>query len=124
MNLIEGSLVDNHGNLGLMTKQGILPIEKEKAHVLQKAGYFGKDIVIGIRPEEVRLIDDTKESVTVVVSEILGSESYLYFEEYGQTLCIHTNNRTDIKRGDQIAYTFNWDNVHVFDAVSTKRIKL
>ena len=94
------------------------------------AGYIGKPIVFGIRPEDVQdtLVVTNPEAgrtieVKVEVSEPMGSETYLYLTT-GATAFIARVNPTDRFEADQkIKVTIKLENVHLFDGTTEKVLK-
>lgn len=94
------------------------------------AGYIGKPVVFGIRPEDVQdtLVVANPEAgrtieVKVEVSEPMGSETYLYLTT-GATAFIARVNPTDRFETDQkIKVTIKLENVHLFDGTTEKVLK-
>lgn len=84
--------------------------------------YEGKEVIIGIRPED---IDDNSEyiqqhpdsvvEVDVDVTELMGAETYLYVKCAGQDLIARVEPTTTAKQGDKIKIAFEADRIHVFD---------
>ena len=76
--LKDGKITDDGNNFTLTVPGGCLKVLKDK-------GYDGKEIVFGIRPEDIHsepaFLETFPESVVnaeVVVSELLGADSQLY----------------------------------------------
>ncbi|MFA6960050.1 MAG: sn-glycerol-3-phosphate ABC transporter ATP-binding protein UgpC [Opitutaceae bacterium] len=94
------------------------------------AGYVGKPIIFGIRPEDVQdtltlTNPDASRTieVKVEVSEPMGSETYLYLTT-GATSFIARVNPTDRFEADQkIKVTLKLENVHLFDPATEKVLK-
>ena len=64
-----------------------ITLPKEKGEALEKGGYVGKEVTLGIRPEDLH--DDEASlaaaqgsviTATVRVYEMLGAEVFLYFD--------------------------------------------
>lgn len=123
MNLIQGELLVQGDQGGLRVKEEFIPFDKELTSYLEELGYVGKEIIIGFRPEDILLKENSSIQIEVSVCEMLGSESHLYGEAYGKVMSIRVNDRTDIKRGDTIGLEFDWKKVHLFDGESLIRIK-
>ncbi|HFI0267638.1 TPA: ABC transporter ATP-binding protein [Streptococcus suis] len=97
--------------------------------VLSENGYIGKEIIFGIRPEDISadLISSTTFpnatiETEVVVSELLGSDSILYCNtnniEFSARVAAHDHRQA----GEKIRLAFNISKGHFFDLQSEKRI--
>ena len=91
--------------------------------------YEGKEIVLGVRPEDIYLKEDvgtyiaSKEfALEADVSELLGHELIVYGFINGQRIIIKTKSKFDIKVGDVKNYIVDESKIHFFDPESTNRI--
>jgi multiple sugar transport system ATP-binding protein len=120
--LNNGVISDGHG-LKLRIPEG-------RNKVLVDKGYEGKQLVFGIRPEDINseqvAIDASPESTVrseVVVSELLGAETMLY-TRIGDTEFISKVDARDFHRpGETIDLAFNLNKAHFFDKDSEDVIK-
>ena len=87
---------------------------------LQK--YFGKEVILGIRPEDLHddevFIANKPEAVVnayVEVTEQLGSETFLYLQISGKAFTAKVNQRSTAKLGDTIKIAFDTNKLHIFD---------
>ena len=91
--------------------------------------YKDKDIVLGIRPEDVYLTTDNvanpsnKISLKCDISELLGRELIIYNYIGNQKFIIKTMSRDDITSEMNVEYVLDMNRVHFFDKETTKRIK-
>ncbi len=130
MNFIEGAFEYKNKQLGIRTVDGlILPLTKEKARNAQeRADVAGKGVVVGIRPEHLRIVKE--EEVPVAISgevdvyEMLGSEAIVYVRQPGKEKRIVAKVEADvnIKPGDWIRLAVDLDKLHVFDKMTGKTI--
>ena len=85
--------------------------------------YIGKEVYMGIRPEN---ISDEEEVVagsnavidcSVEVTELMGSETYLYLSTSGkdENIIARVNPRTTSRAGQQIKVAFDVNHLHFFD---------
>ena len=91
------------------------------------AGHVGKDIVFGIRPEDV---EDTQVlenpdpgstcEVTVEVSEPMGSETYLYLATGASSFIARVRPTDRFEVGQKVKVTFKLEAAHFFDAETEK----
>lgn len=108
-----------------------LRIPEGRNKVLVEKGYEGKQLIFGIRPEDINseqvAIDASPESTVhseVVVSELLGAETMLY-TKIGETEFISKVDARDYhKPGEMIDLAFNINKAHFFDKETEEVIKL
>lgn len=107
-----------------------LRIPEGRNKLLVEKGYEGKEVVFGIRPEDIHseqvVIDSAPESTVhseVVVSELLGAETMLYCL-IGDTEFVSKVDARDFhKPGEHIDLAFNINDAHFFDKESELVIK-
>jgi multiple sugar transport system ATP-binding protein len=77
----------------------------------------GKAVTVGVRPHDVRLVDD-KEGAPLEVSiiEALGAESYAHGTIAGAPFVARLDASADVKKGQRILVVF--DHMHLFDKKS------
>ncbi len=97
-----------------------IAIPEGKAGAL--ADYVGKEVVMGIRPEDIH--DDeaflsTYPNATVdafvEVTEMMGAETYLYLQIEGNTFTARVNARSTSKADDTVKVGFDVNRLHFFD---------
>jgi multiple sugar transport system ATP-binding protein len=92
------------------------------------AGVLGKEVVVGIRPEDIdagqlatqdgHLPVDTR----VEVVEFLGNEFQLHLSAGGQTFVARVDTRTQTQPGASLRVGFDKSKLHVFDAQTQEAI--
>ena len=132
MNFIEAKLLkegENYlvefGSEDTKTRAGVkykiqLPTSKNKDNCLE--AYAGKEIIMGIRPENVHneedLIEIHKDGVVeadVEVTELMGAETYLYMNCEGQAINARVSPTNTARPGDKIKIAFETAKIHLFD---------
>ncbi|MCR5428541.1 MAG: sn-glycerol-3-phosphate ABC transporter ATP-binding protein UgpC [Lachnospiraceae bacterium] len=129
MNFID-SVVGREGDKVTLTFGSTTIVVPElKAKRLIDAGYEGKTVVLGIRPEDVKdeemFISQSPESVVDVavrVYELLGAEVFLYLDVDQFEITARVNPRTTARPGDQIRVAFDLSKMHIFDKESEQVI--
>ncbi|MDR0921841.1 MAG: sn-glycerol-3-phosphate ABC transporter ATP-binding protein UgpC [Lactobacillales bacterium] len=107
-----------------------IAIPEGQAKVLTQLGYEGKEVIFGIRPEDINseqlAIDTFPDAVVkaeVVVSELLGAESMLY-SKVGETEFVSKVDARDYHSpGATLEVVFNVNKGHFFDKETTKAIE-
>ena len=127
MNFINGHL-DDEGHF--ITGKTKIKIPKAKWDNLKEQGYENKEIIFGIRPEDIHdenLVKETyPDAVTdfkVDVAELLGSETNITAQFEGQTVIARVDARTDIAINDTIELVFDMNKSHFFDTETSQRIR-
>ncbi len=93
-------------------------------------GYVGKDVVFGLRPEDIH--DPKYEAPGIVaeqvegaveVTELMGNEIFVFFKSGDHDYVGRIDPRTDFKMGDNIRATFNMANMHIFDKETEQSVR-
>ena len=97
-----------------------LPAEKANDPVVKD--YLGKDVVMGIRPESIHdepmylsSMPDSVIECDVEVTELMGSEIYLYLVSNEQNMTARVSARSTARAGDVIKIAIDMSRVHFFD---------
>ena len=116
-----GKLTNNEG-LNMDLPEG-------KAKLLKEQGYEGKEVILGIRPEDIQASNLAQQAypnqtieAEVVVSELLGAETMLYLKA-GSTEFVSRVEARDFRNpGEKITVALNLNKSHFFDAQTEHRI--
>ena len=89
--------------------------------------YVNKDIILGIRPEDVLLTNNKNDKnvleVTSEISELLGTETIIYGMINNQSINIKTQEEIDSKLQKVFYCTLRLEKAHLFDIETTKAIR-
>ncbi|CAM3647912.1 ABC transporter ATP-binding protein [Mesobacillus zeae] len=126
MNFLSGKLVDGQ----FVTGETSIAVPEGKMKVLRSQGYIGKNITLGIRPEDlhdeplfIEASKGTSVKMHVDVAELLGAETMVYSSIEGQDIVARIDSRTDIQPGEDIELAFDMNKAHFFDAETELRIR-
>ena len=127
MNFFTGTLLESKINIGHVS----ITIPERKMNDLREQGYVDKEIIMGIRPEDLHdesaFIEPSKGSiidVKIEVTELLGAETILYSQIEGQPLIARIDPRSDVKPGQVLTLAIDMNKVHFFDHKTENRIHL
>ncbi|MDR2506343.1 MAG: sn-glycerol-3-phosphate ABC transporter ATP-binding protein UgpC [Oscillospiraceae bacterium] len=124
MNLFNVKLVKEGGDIWAVFGDNKILIPKGKVAKFTDESYIGKDVVMGIRPENIHdeqvfiaSQPNSVISVKVEVVELLGSETFLYLKASGKdtNVIARVNPRTPTRSGDTIPVAFDTNHLHFFD---------
>lgn len=122
--MLKDGQITNHQGLTLEIPEG-------KYKVLKEKGYEGKEIVFGIRPEDIHgeqiILASTPDAVLttkVVVSELLGAETMLYGMIDDTEFVAKVDARDFHKPGSSVDLAFDLNKAHFFDVASEEVITL
>ncbi|KRM27355.1 sn-glycerol-3-phosphate ABC transporter ATP-binding protein UgpC [Schleiferilactobacillus harbinensis] len=126
MNFFNGHLKDGYISNG----QGLhLRVPDGRLKVLMDQGYNDKDLVLGVRPEDIhaeeafiKTFPDATAKTEVVVSELLGAESMLYARVDQTEFVARVDARDYHKPGDTVTMAFDLNKAHFFDKETTDAI--
>ena len=106
-----------------------LKVPEGALKVLRDKGYEGKELIFGIRPEDVNaepaFLETFPESVvkaTISVSELLGSESHLYCQVGKDEFVAKVDARDYLQTGATVELGFDLNKAHFFDPETEKTV--
>lgn len=123
MNFFEGTLIEKEGNIYFPTLA--LPLRKKENY----APYVGKKIIMGLRPEEIKL---KKEEPQAPAPECLMARVDL-IEQYGSEMLVNlklddlsfqakASSHEKLSLNEKVEVWFNMERAYLFDAATEKAI--
>ncbi len=123
MNFLDATVEKTDAGLVLAFDKYKIPANKSELEA-----YVGKKVTLGIRPEDIHaeesFLNMSEASVVeadVSMSEMMGSEIYLYLDCAGQRMIARVPSRTGIRTDDHVKLAFDTNKIHVFD-VDTEEV--
>lgn len=126
MNFLHGTVVGDYfelDNQKIRVPENIVTILKEQ-------NYINRDIILGIRPEDINDNFDLKTdkfdnlvSAIVQVSELTGAETIIYANINNQQFVGKIHADADVTMGQSIQLHLNLAKAHFFDPSTEKRIR-
>jgi len=119
MNFVDVKVTDD---LKLYNKKFTLDTTEKLREVIKNNDLAGKDVVLGIRPEDLEdsdFIQDAGEGNTLVsrveVTEPMGAEIYAYIDIDGVLITARVSPKSKVTDGQDIKLYVDIDQAHLFD---------
>ena len=128
MNFFPGKIRKDGGKLIVDTGDFSVPIPADRTKTFES--YAGKDIIFGIRPENVHdanfippNVSVEKVAVKVDVTELMGNEIFLYLVSGKNTFVARVDPRSKLRLGEQASVALDMDTMHIFDAETEQAVR-
>ena len=122
MNFINSTLKKKGSDYYVVFGENELKLPADKANDEALAEYVDQEVIAGIRPEcihdEPMYLSSMAESVVtadVEVTELMGSEIYLYLVIDDQNMIARVSARSTTRAGDVVKVAFDMSRIHLFD---------
>jgi multiple sugar transport system ATP-binding protein len=120
MNMINCKLTEENNAFYAEFNGNKVAIPENRAKKLKD--YANKEVVLGIRPEDIYVSNEGNIKVKVEVTEMLGSETYLYLNMDGSNMIARVEPNTRVEIGSNINIGFDTKQIHIFDKETEKAI--
>jgi multiple sugar transport system ATP-binding protein len=126
MNFITGTLSESNGSVRFRANGFDVEVPGGKAQVLKSKGMVGKEVIMGIRPEDIHeepvFLEASPNTIftsTVDVTENLGHEMQIYLSGLGNdTVIARVDGRSTIRDGSSVRLAVDMNKIHIFDKES------
>lgn len=122
MNFLNASVLEEKGEVRLKVGDALLALPVSRQKVLREKGYVGKEVILGIRPEDIKdseiMVNIQKEScidAKIQVYELLGASVLLYFEYARNKVIASVHSRTNAREGEMIRLALDMEKSYLFD---------
>jgi ABC-type sugar transport system ATPase subunit len=119
MNFLPAKLTENAGDFSLRGEGFELAVTGHALAVARRS--TSGEVVIGVRPEHIAVGegDEAVLRASVVTFEVMGSRALLTVaRENGDLMSVEVPSLPHREPGEVLGLTMNWDELHLFDAVS------
>ena len=120
MNFFDAQLVERDGKMTVDCKDFSVEVPENRTAAYRQ--HMGKEIIFGIRPEDLHDPEFTPPGITealveakVDVTELMGSEVIVYLTTEHTQFLGRFDPRTSARVGNTIQAAFNLDYMHIFD---------
>ncbi len=120
INFIEGNISSGNG-LKFISTKGELSIQLLPSQEETVKDYVNKSIIIGIRPEDIHLINETSEAnlsnfmTQVEIVEPMGNEIMLYFNIENKQMVSRVSANISVKAGEEVNLVIDISKLHFFN---------
>jgi len=129
MNFFDAKIENSNGTLYAVAGDNLrLPIPESRRGALES--YAGKNVTLGVRPEDMHDTEYQPPNITgalvegrVEVTELMGSEVYVYLLTDGHSYIGRVDPRTRARVGGTLGVSFDLDRVHFFDSETEQAIR-
>ena len=122
MNFVDCVATEKQGTVYLEFDGNAIKLPQGVASKVKEKDCIGKEIVLGIRPEDLHdeesFISMNPEAVVdaeVEVTEMMGAETYLYLKISGEAFTARVDPRCTAAVGDTIKIGLDVNKIHLFD---------
>ena len=129
MNFLDAVLSREGNQYSLTFGECTVKIPQSKTEGASLDDYVGKSVTFGIRPEDVHdepdflaKAQDSTAKANVEVTELMGSETYLYLSCEGNPITARVEPTSTAKSGDNIAIALDMSKCHIFDKETEKAV--
>jgi multiple sugar transport system ATP-binding protein len=98
---------------------------------LNERGYKNKQLIMGVRPESIQILDNVVNTdndlsfvIEVEMAELMGAETLVYFNLNEQQMILKVNDMGFYPSGKKLSINIAMSDLHLFDAETELRIKL
>lgn len=103
----------------LITENIRIKLSKEKKKILEEKGYSKEQVILGIRPESLKIIKEANDENylegKVEVVEMVGAESFLHLMVGNEKIVAKINSKEEPKVGDVLRMNFSDNDIYLFD---------
>jgi multiple sugar transport system ATP-binding protein len=128
MNFFPAKIQQSDGKLLVDADPIVLEIPEDRREVYQP--YTGKDIIFGIRPEDIITPEYAPAGIiaqpvetTVDITELMGNEIMLFLKSGKHDFVARVDPRTRTGIGQSMQVVINMDNMHIFDRETEQAIR-
>jgi multiple sugar transport system ATP-binding protein len=115
MNFIDGTVVKTESGFAAEFEGYRIALPENKQKNLE--AYAGKEIVLGIRPEDIVIAGDNPERIDMKIDlvELMGSEMYLHCNLGDFKITVRTPVVDGCKSDSTLSFSINKQKLHIFD---------
>lgn len=122
MNFINVTIKEKNGSLYAVNNEFHIALNAKACAALTEKGYINKEVVLGIRPENIHREDsfvnnneDASFEALVDINELMGAEVYSYLKVGSTSITARFDSKFTTKPGETIKLAMDKEVIHLFD---------
>ena len=124
MNFFDAKLTKEGDNYFVHIEGASFKVDSKKTEILKEKGIENKDIILGVRPDHIKLSDGQEGiKAKLKVKEMMGAEMHLHLErgEYKDIIAIvptsslSADQKESLKEDKEVSFAFEGKFMHLFD---------
>ncbi len=122
MNMVEAAIQEKQGKVYACFGNSQILLPEGWAASMKKNGYVGKEVTMGIRPEDLHeepewlaVHPEWVVPAKIRVYELLGAEVYLYFDLGNANFTARVRPNTNARTGTEMQFALDMEKGHFFD---------
>ncbi len=126
MNFFTGTLASQGGSVRFVESGATAPVTLPLPAGLAAAAADGREVVLGVRPEDVQVVAPgapAHAEATVEVIEPMGAETFLTLRTPTGTLTARVRPHEVVARGQTLRLAFAPDRLHLFDRATERALR-
>ncbi|MCI6215648.1 MAG: hypothetical protein MR659_00970 [Mollicutes bacterium] len=124
MNFLKGTIKDNKFIFSHVKKEDEFELELSKVHVSILKDYENKEVILGIRPEDIDIVNKNFDIQFALKSvELLGNEFILYGDFDSSPIAVKTTKPISPDIKEKLKFKINREKLYFFDALTQERIR-
>jgi multiple sugar transport system ATP-binding protein len=128
MNFFPAKIQQSDGKLIVDGKTFHIEVPEDRKETY--APYIGKDVIFGIRPEDIHNPEFAPPGIVaqaitakIDVTELMGNEIFVYLKSGEHSFVARVDPRSRYKMGEDVQIVFNMENMHLFDRETEHAIR-
>ena len=129
MNFIPVTLISKNNESFAVFEDKRIKIPEGKIKKLKDSSYLGREVIMGIRPEDIHdeevflhSVEGSSIEAYVELAELMGSETYLHLKAGSYSLTARVNPRSTARAGDTIKLAFDPNKLYFFDKTTQETL--
>ena len=130
MNFIDSTIVRSGDEYGIQFGEYTIPLPESKNKKNILSHFVGKEVVLGIRPEDIhdepefleRAVPEAIIDAGVEITELMGNEIYLYLTIEGTSCVARVDPSSVAEAGETVEVAFDVEKIHIFDKATERTI--
>ena len=130
MNFIDVELIEKDGEIYAQNDALSIKLNGGDCNSLKSNNYIGKQVILGIRPEDIHIEDifvdnslDSTFEATVELGELMGAEIYAYLKAGKHNITARFDGRYKLNIGDKLKLAMDKHRIHIFDKETEMAIR-